>query len=311
MKKLFQDIYIYLHKILTILLNLFVLGLGFFICGYIFYIRILMDRIPKELSFSWNIYLFTMYISLFLLYGYILLKKYSTPKTTKNKLIIWLKETILLNVIKVYEKSLMSVYNLLIDQGKIPFIRQIIYESIYYIRKFCESSFMSKQIYQVILYYLIILLPRLIVVIAFFIDVLVFNEMYYMYKIIWILIIPLIWKVYYYLLEHLCRHFTCITLMYFDVLVKKDEINKQTLIYCTEIKDCLFRRDFPISKEQANQMKKDIINLHIVKEQFLDVFSTEGPIASAPFYKKITTIILILYTIIWGYMVYNMAILIL
>lgn len=36
-------------------------------------------------------------------------------------------------------------------------------------------------------------------------------------------------------------------------------------------------------------MKKDVIDFYVVKNQFLDVFSTNGPIVSASMYKKITS----------------------
>lgn len=284
------------------LLDFFCLSFGLLICGYIFYIHVLMNRIPRELSFSWDSYSFIWYMIFFLLNIYFLFKKIYTNES-KNKIIMWVAEKILLKIFIFYENSLENVYELVM---KSSYIRDLIYNSIYIVKDFCELKFMRKENSLVMVYYLIILFPRILVVLTFFVDVIIFNKMFYMYKIIWILIIPLIFRIYYYMLENFCLYYVRVIVKYFRIRFEKDE--KQIYVYCDEIKDSKFRKDFPISKEQEESIRKDLIYLYVVRNDFLDVFSTDGPIASAPVYKKITTIISILYTIIWGYTLCRMII---
>ena len=78
---------------------------GIIICLYFFYIRIILERLPKEIIFTRNIWSFILYLWLSCLFLYIL-KQQIYPKQSTNKIIILLKKYSVEKLLRWYNNSL-------------------------------------------------------------------------------------------------------------------------------------------------------------------------------------------------------------
>src|SRR5580698_2935526 len=88
--------------------------LGFIICCFFFYVRILLKRIPYDIPFIWSPYKFLFYFSLSTMFGILTYKKLY-PTESKNFVLNWVKEHIFGNIKKIYNTALLTVYAVLFE----------------------------------------------------------------------------------------------------------------------------------------------------------------------------------------------------
>lgn len=170
---------------------------GFLIIGYIFFIRVLLKRLPRELtsevSYTTKIiffYLSALFIYLFFtnFYKYLTYNNYYTPKNPRNFDAI-LKNPIVYKITNIFtflSNSLYAVHFYLIEN----------FPSMLIIFK-CLGKFIYEKIPFKHLNYLnlfFIILPKTIVLISFMIDVFNYHIIYYFYKTSILLLIPLIFN---------------------------------------------------------------------------------------------------------------------
>lgn len=274
---------------------------GLLICIFFLYIRIFKERVAIEIDFTWNIYKFSLYLILFFLFFYLIVKNLY-KKESQNKIIIWIKQNIFYRLINMYENSLNILYDRFIETEKIPYIWGLLYQSFSFIEKY---FFFKKELYNVIFYYSIIVLPRILIVCCFFLDVIIFQKFYYLYKIIWILIIPFFFRIFYFLSNKYYEKFMIFFNNYYDYELIKDKNNKLIQISLTR-KSSNYVNCFPLPENVYNQMEIDIIRFYYINELWIKMYSPIGPIAIAPYFKLITIFIQILYLSIWGFFIIKM-----
>src|ERR1700744_5801637 len=88
---------------------------GLLIASYIFYIRVILTRLPREITFEWNIWSFLLYTGLSLLFLYIL-KKQIHPNESKNKIIKKIKEYTIEKIHYWYTSSLSILFSALLQK---------------------------------------------------------------------------------------------------------------------------------------------------------------------------------------------------
>ncbi len=179
------------------LIEFFLLLIALLICGIFVFRRIFKERLPHEINYGWNIYSFLGSLTLFLLFFYILLKKLKLLPESENEKIIWVKENLLGNFVLLYDKALKQIFKVLIE---IKVFEKILLKCCKLIIKIIYINHTLNMNY-IYLYYIIYAFPKCIVMIALFIDVIFFNKYYYVYKFIWVLLIPFFWKILYFLVE--------------------------------------------------------------------------------------------------------------
>ncbi len=302
-----KDIFSWVN--LTFLKKVVLLFLGISICMYFLHLRFLLERFPHKINFSWNLYKFLCYFFLTILFAYIL-KRRLYPKISKNKLLIWIKEKIFLKIILVYDKALEEVYNFFIDYNKIPFILNILYKSIHLLANFFNKFDYDKaDNISITIFYLITIIPRVIVLFALLIDVIYFNEYYYLYRIIWVLIIPFIWKIFFFCINIFYKYTLEIIERYYTFSIKKEDNfldsstkNIITKVWYQKRTDSLYIEHVPYSEEEYKQMEKDIYLFYVVNDRFISYYNSNGLVTNAPIYQGISCLITYGYMYVWFYM---------
>jgi hypothetical protein len=311
----------FLGKLKKFIKTVILFFIGLAICSFFFYLRIILERIPHEIDFSWDIYQFFFSLALFLLFTY-LIKKKIYPKESKNKIIKWIKENIISFFAKkindIYDKSLLTLYKELIDKHRIPirYGRNILQESIYKLDKFLSIDKYRTFAIRFYIYIFFVILPRILVTVFLFIDVIIFNEFYYLYKVIWVLIIPLIWKICYYLIKNHWIDQWEYYKIYLDIeiitdpIVLKEKYNRVdsvTVVTRSYLND-KFKSLYSITEEDYIFMINLIPIFVNVKADYVDFYDSDGPIFNKIIYVNCILFIYTTSAIVWGYMSFGIGI---
>lgn len=170
---------------------------GFLILSYIFYIRVFLKRLPRELTcelpYTIKIiffYLLLLFVYLFITncYKYLTYNNYYIPKNAVNFDII-LKNPVfykILNILNFWSNSLYTVHFYLIENFPSMLI---IFKSL---GNFIYEKIPFKHLNYLNLFF--ILLPKTIVLISFMIDIFYYHILHYFYKSSILLLIPLIFN---------------------------------------------------------------------------------------------------------------------
>ena len=121
----------------------FLLWLGILICGYFFYIRVILKRMPREVCLEWNAFRSTVYITLFTTFIILIWKKLFR-KESQNWFIICIKERLMFPLLQAYEGALMTVHDYFIEEEKIK-IKPIIVWLINLINQFFNHLMEKKK----------------------------------------------------------------------------------------------------------------------------------------------------------------------
>lgn len=189
---------------------LFFTFLGFLIVCFIIWNRLLRDRFARDLIlYRTNSFLFYLVCFIIFLFtclsvsAYVNLKKAKNLNETKNTII---QEMIL----KLKQTKIYFIGTSLVDSPKIFYDFLMKHTDIEgFIAYFAEVI-----LYKVIVifagknkapfYIIFVLIPRLIVIIIFYVDIFVYNQLYYFYKFLVLLLIPIMFYSIIYMTKTLC-----------------------------------------------------------------------------------------------------------
>ena len=270
--------------------NIFYFFIGFIYGSYLFYIRILLTRVPAKILFNWSVLWLLVCLVAVIFFGfkayqesYRLLKNTKEYKQSKFRVVNFLKKKVVLKFKLIYDSSIDSLYYFLIDKPKIGYnVKRIVAKLIYIIESLLKKNlFLYKE--KINIYFFFLLMPRLFVSIAFFLDVIIYQEFFYLYKIIWVLIITLLWRVVFYLIkEQLNNHLTFFRI-FFEVTHISDSIT--ILLETGDLftpKIIFKRRKLPLklkkkyaytqSAKYYDMMQKEFGSWYFVKQNFIYFF---------------------------------------
>ena len=252
--------------------NIFLIVLGLVICSYFFYIRIILVRVPHKITYSWNIYLFSFYLCLILLYV-VRIKAYIFP--SKETILSKTLKFIFFPIVSLYEKALFKLYILLFHNYRVEILTKGLYYFCVHFKDFCLLPFMlnDKYLYEKLLFYCIIqLFPRMLILITLFIDTIIYQELYYLYKVLWLILIPFFFNIFYYIMNQFnIRRFKELELC-FTIKIKHNTKN-----YILEIieKHDIIQKYYSFSDKMIEQGKEDIYMYFIIYKHFLEIFDDQ------------------------------------
>jgi hypothetical protein len=294
--------------------ELMLLIFGLFICTFIFYIRIILDRIPHEIDFSWNIYKFIVFFFLTVIILFLLKKKIFSKQKT-NRFIEWINKNLLIKIITLYDSSLKKVYFHFIEwQNNI--IKDFLQYCIFNLANFLELEIIRKHAYSsLIIYYFFVIIPRIIVLHCFLVDVIIFQKFYYMYKTIWLLIIPLIWNIIYYIIkEHANTQFLGFNLyLNIEIINNKDLLSKyynsdaHEMIIITINENSSYAKEHPISKKEYQEFIQLVPKFLTVLRYYVYRFSEDSNIFYTYIYYYTQIYIYLIYFTIFTYFLIRIA----
>ena len=281
-------------------LILFIIGM--IICSFFFSARFLKERLPQKIEFIYDHVSFLCFFALYVLFCILISKKLKNKKKTNiqnNKLIRWFTLLVLM-LINIYEKSLFSVYNVFIKKSNIwPIMLRTITNAFYYkIQEKYGGALLLKIFY--VFFYIFGVFPRFLVTTCFFIDVLIFHKFFYLYKVIWLLIIPFLCQIIFYIIMKYINNCIENVKHYFKITITKNPDNKIIFTYDYK-RDSEFVKKKPLTEEYK---KYAIYTLMPVLKYFLlieRIFAPEGELKNNKLYKIIIIFLLFIYAIIFGY----------
>ena len=145
-----------------------------------------------------------------LLTNIILLKNLYKPASSTSIYNIYLKPFIS-NIITHIYYSFGAVFLICY-----PYIKNILYKKIHYAEWLLDFiEYLGGYCY-----FLAFILPRLLIALALFIDIVIFNYMYYLYWIIWLIWIPVLLKVFLYIILYWANIFKAHLLKNFEIKVE-------------------------------------------------------------------------------------------
>lgn len=304
------------NKYLLFLLSMIYLVSGLIICYYFMWIRLFKERLPTEILFSWNLWLFLLYSVLFVLNVY-LLKQKIYPKESTNKFLNEVKKYILepfiIFIVYWYKNSMKEVLNFFL--GKTPFL--IVEEKIQPVLMNVLRGFGKKLPFgkndnpELILILIMTYIPRFLVSILFFLDVIYFQKFYYFYRGLCLLLFPFFWDIFYAIVNFL---YTKYTRSIFEVLDIKhipftEEEKKQFphggFIIDIQRKENIDLNELPLYVE--NKMR-DYLNVCLpIKVYFLHTFDSSKKFVESLWIKRLTLMTSAVYALSFGYLMLNIG----
>lgn len=179
------------NKLKSLLKNLLLYSLGILFILAIFYIRVLKQRLPIQLDFSFNWIVFGIGCSTILLCLINMYRQFITRNSTLSKIV----QPIILQIQTYIYTPLFMIFDVL---EKMEMVRNLLY--------YVSRQLISLEFYTHYIYFFFVFLPKQIVAFAFFIDVCMYNYMYYFYNALPLLLLPLILKVLLYMLSKWVMH---------------------------------------------------------------------------------------------------------
>jgi len=297
---------------------LFILGCG--LCAWIFYIRVILIRLPKDLTFSCK-YCLLLYLVALTSFSYLLVKELYRFRPVKkpeyppitNKVLIFVKEKILEPVTTSYSISLALVHRFFIDKhGGI--IKEVLHYSSFKIYALVEKPFWNNVTLHRWLYILILIFPRIVVLTITIIDTVLFHRLDHVYKWMWLLLIPLFWKIYFYCLEkHLALH-KLFTGIFFEINIIQDPEEAEVkcpgqtppiyeFIPRLVPEKTLARFSFVKDQKDRDKIAQNFMQFDSVESGFISILSEKGPIPLySREYNKMAILMHFLSVLLWSYM---------
>ena len=280
---------------------------GMLICSFFFSARFLRERIPREILFEWDPWSFLFMFIMFILNCYLIITKLIGTQI-KNGIV----NKILLGIIIIYKDSLLRMHKIFVKNNvsldlifarSCDFIYNIVLNHGKYLHIYCH-----------IFFYFVIVFPRFLVTICFFIDVVINKEFFYLYKIIWVLIIPLLWNIFYYGLEKFIMYRFSYIKFYFDIVFLKDQkiikekygFDCKSMFHFTYKASSPAAQTFPLSTKEKNQiMNIDVPRMHHTFVNLTGYFAADGIFYNTKLYNVLKYFFLLMHIIIFGYYIFN------
>ena len=290
---------------------------GILICLYFIWIRILKVRLPTQIIMSWDLGSFFLYTALFLAFTYLTIKKIY-PSESKNSVITWLKEKVmilvLIPIIKCYEMSLHRVLDFTLKDFPITNYENVIGENgitLFYklssILTLINTKFRFLGVALMIIY-----LPRLVVSLAFAYDVVIKQEMLIFYKLIIALVIPFVWNIFYSIIKYMYDQYMILILDIYTIIynpISPNTVNAQKGIgfAINMIRNKDKQPDLPLYVEE-NIKQFYLKACLIIKMQFIEDFDQAKINSKYTLIKTINLFTLVIYAITFGFLSVNTGI---
>lgn len=286
----------------------FLLILGSVICLYITYIRIVLQRIPHKIEFHFSPVLFVFYFLLTICFGYLALKKInlilfkSGASSTSNLNLFIIKMN------NIYKNALLAVYDFFIDKERIP-IKPLIRACMFKVNDIClylQPTNLRTFFY---IYFGLCLLPRIIVALSLMCDVIIFQEFHYLYCTIWLLLIPLIWNILWYLIkECLNLDYEFISLFLDIEYITNNKIlsekykSDKPLIKCVRKNHPRILELYPLSDAEYEEMVNDVTKIFRVRDNYVEMYDASGLIYQMKFHHYSLFFIYLISFLSWFYL---------
>ncbi len=289
--------------------EILLLILGGIICGYFFFFRFGQKSLSYKFDFMWNSYLFIFYFLLFIIFSFLLLKNLFSNNTNNSKRKFWIffrkiLDQFFLFFLSIYNNALLQIYNFFFFSEYFfpldPFLYWLCFR--------LKEILILPQIHnnpkiKLLFYYCIKIMPRLLITIIFSIEIIVFHELYYFYKILFVLILVLFWNLFYFFIEQYCTLSSIILFKFFEISLSN---NENGIIIFASRKNNLYTNSMNFSEKEYLQMEKDITMFFIINKLFIIDFGDQSNIKNGIFYKKSIQLIFFLYAISFGYILFRM-----
>lgn len=165
----------------------------------------LRTRIPHELTFQFS-YFYSILVIFFIIINLFALKNIFFPTLNYNNYFM-------LIIAKIMEKiyySLHVIFSIFYNK----FINPTSLQTINFIQNFTKYTFK----YGKYIYFCCFILPQLSLAIILFIDIVIFNYMFYFYKFLFLVWIPIIFRIILYTIDHWANTFKTQILEIFEVI---------------------------------------------------------------------------------------------
>jgi hypothetical protein len=212
-------------------LNIFYVFFGWLIFCYLFYFRVIYKRVPRELYTNISTFLLILYILIILghlislimsIYKIFFYKNKTTKKTFKEKLMENKYIISISSLFDIYSKSLKEFDNYI---KSFPVIDKYYTEIMFNFSCFITENF--KFYYGVYFNFLFNFFIRIILILAFSIDVLYFHKFYYFFKVLPLIIILLIYEYILHCISEVTKTNLNTQIKNFTIIVKKDNSNNE------------------------------------------------------------------------------------
>jgi hypothetical protein len=299
---------------------------GLLLIVYVFYRRVIKERIPHEILFQFDTDT-VIFISLILgLLIFSLIMNIIKLLFNKNNKIdnndendekdkqvthpLKIKFLKFKTKLLAFSHTISNVMQNALDQN-LEFLLSI--QRVKDIAQFFSDILIPRTNYCHWIYYFFIIIPRMLVASFFFLDVYIFHYFYYFYKVLPLLLLPLCMKVIVYMLyfwgtqmEKEVYENVTVELFNSETLIEKDSLhiilNGDSLILKTI---CRFRKDIIISNNTMEYLKIYVM-MHMFSVYLLNfdfIFQTNG---KKTWIILINCIIQLLYIFSWAYILKKM-----
>jgi hypothetical protein len=257
---------------------------GFIYIGFIIWNRLIRVRLPRELLIT-NHYDLTFFIvfSLTLLFGILLvyyflhLIKYlpKEPGRIIRKLNSMAQK---LEPFTIYQ-FIKNLYLSFID-GPSNFYN-LIYNSQYqkidkafeFTGNFLVDFFFKKSLRITLLYIIIFVFPRILICVCFFLEIIFYKKLDFFYKILPLIIIPTVAKVYFFKLQYFCEEFIVYYRKFFDIIytyVGKGLYDMHVYPYKLTDIEQIRTQEYLLQDDKILDLYEFYVNIFIITYQVLD-----------------------------------------
>lgn len=178
-------------KFKNIFLYYFCFFIALILCGWIFYSRVLLIRLPKDLNKEIPFFFFIIALISILILT-ITLKKYLFPKESKfsqTQIYIFIQEWIILPILTLIETSYLIIYKNIFYNKRFS---HTIYFWLYKHYKNLWGFFYESDFFILFIFYFF---PLILISLTFFIEISVFHKLHIFYKLFPLYLIPILFNV--------------------------------------------------------------------------------------------------------------------
>jgi len=277
---------------------------------YVFYLRIFIVRLPTKIDINFvSIYLCLFYWFLVLVFGYLFYKKirpvlYDDTIYLKksHQSYIWqrVSEKLLELAVKVnsaYKFSIKAVYSNFIDPSHWLKIN-ITHKITFFISDLIDHYKIKNLRTFFYVYFGFCLMPRIIAVICLFLDITFRQEFHYLYRYGWVLVIPLLWNLVWYLVKQrvlldcdfisLFFHINFITDP--KVLLEKYGHTEPTVSFVRQNNPYILE-SFPLTDAEYDEMIDDCVKLMRVRDKYVNIYESGSQLYQMLMYNYAMTFI--------------------
>jgi hypothetical protein len=141
---------------------------------------------------------------------------------------------------------------------------------------------------------------------AFLVDAIGYQYFYFLYKTLWVLLIPLTWNIFFYCLERFVTLQKLIVTIFFDIKVIEDASEDETSyeFQPKEVpEEVLSRYPFLQTEEDYNTLIEHYKLFDAVEGDFIKIFESSGPIPQVSTEYNLAMILVhVLSLSLWSYM---------